>query len=184
MPVTAIEQLCASHDGSEDFFFRFRDLACRMEGVLDVSVIAAREESGDYRPRNVFASAPIRFLDEAVGEVRVFLRMDAFRESSPLPVARFLARQLGIAIQASAVYAANRELRERRAETEAELHEHKLMERARGVIETRRLIPAGEGERLLKKASEQAGKNPRDVARGIVEAANKNPWRFRREFWA
>jgi len=182
--ITAIKRLCAAHDGSADFFGRFRALALEMNGVLDVSITAIGHEGWDQRPENVFASAPVRFLDETLGELRVFLRVESFRESSPLPLARFLAAQLGIAIQAASVYAANRELRERRAETEAELQEHKLMERARGVIETRRLIPAGEGERLLKKASEQAGRNPRDVARGIVAAANRNPWRFRREFWA
>lgn len=180
----AVSQLCASYRGEEDFFTKFQALARQFEGVDDVLVVAAGHENITEPREHVFASEPIRFMDHVVGELRVYIRLEAFRHSSPTPVAKFLAKQLGLAVQAAALQASNAALQEHLAGLEAEVHERKLLERARGVIESRKLIPAGEGERLLKKLSHQSGRNLSDVARGIVATANKNPWKFRREFWA
>jgi hypothetical protein len=184
MTVFSISKLCISYRGGKQFFEQFRTLARQFDGVYEVAVVAAGEMPRAQRPGIVFASAPIRYLDETVGELHMFFDAARFQDRSPLTLVKQLARQLGIAIQAAAIQTRNGDLKAHMAGLEAEIHEHKLMERARGVIESRRLIPKGEGERLLKKVSAQSGKTLREVARGIVSSANKNPWKFRREFWA
>lgn len=184
MTTFLISRLCVSYQGGDEFFAKFQFLARQLRGVEEVVVLAAGEQATGHRPGKVFASAPIRYLDEIVGELHLFFNIECFRSDSPLPLAKFLAKQLGIAIQSAAVQASNTALQERLAGLQSELHEHKLLERARGVIESRKLIPTGEGQRLMQKVSTQSGKTLRDVAQGIVAAANKNPWRFRREFWA
>jgi hypothetical protein len=176
----AVARLCASYCGGDDFFPRFRALAREFEGVDDVAFAGL----GEDKQAGVCSVEPVRFMDETVGELRVFLNMEAFRESSPAPLTRFLAKQLGNAVRSAAIHASNAALQEHLAGLEAEVHERKLLDRARGVIESRKLIPAGEGERLLKKLSDQSGRNLRDLAKGIVTTAAKNPWKFRREFCA
>jgi hypothetical protein len=179
-----LSELCASHRGENDFFAKFATLAVRFEGVENVMLLATGERPPVARPGKIFASAPIRYLDQIVGELHMFFNVQSFRESSPLPLVKLLAKQVEMAIQAAAVHASHGILQEYRAGLEAEIHEHKLLERARGVIESRRLIPPGEGKRLMQKVSDKSGKTLRDVARGIVTSANRNPWKFRREFWA
>jgi hypothetical protein len=179
-----VSQLCAAYRGEEDFFSRFRALALQFEGVDDVIILAAGQTRVKTEGGKFFATEPVRCMKEVVGELVVYIQIDAFRNSSPMPVTKFLARQLEIAVQSAAIHASNLALQQHLAGLEAEVSERKLLERARGVIESRRLIPAGEGERLLKKLSDQSGRNLKDVAQGIVATANKNPWRFRREFWA
>ncbi len=184
----AVSQLCASYRGEADFFSKFRRLAREFEGVDDVVVLAAGSAAPHERRQatlgRLLASEPVRLMNEVVGELLVYLSIDAFRNSSPMPVTRFLAKQLGAALQSAAIHSSNLALQEHLAGLEAEVRERKLLDRACGVIESRRLIPAGEGERLLKKLSDQSGRNLSDVASGIVATANKNPWKFRREFWA
>lgn len=169
----SIAQLCASYQGGEDFFPRFQALARQFDGVRDIAILAAGERPDVHGPEKFFASAPIRHLDEVVGEVHMFFDPARFQERSPLPLVKYLAKQLGIAIQAAAVHQCHAALRQHLAGLEGEIHEHKLLERARGVIESRKLIPAGEGQRLMRKVSAQSGKTLRDVAQGIVAAANK-----------
>jgi hypothetical protein len=180
----SVSQLCTLYQGEQDFFSKFRALARRYKGVEDVAVLAAGERAMGQRPGIAFAPAPVRFLGEVVGELHLYFESESFHSRSPQQLVNFLAKQLGIAIQAAAVQASNAALQEHLEGIRAEIREHKLLERARGVIESQRLIPAGEGQRLMRKVSEQSGKKLKDVAQGIVAAANKNPWKFRREFWA
>ena len=181
----SLSLLCASHTGKAGFLEKFRSLARQFDGVEEVVMVAAgREDSAATRPGKVFTSTPIRVLGEVVGELQVFVRITCFKDSSPLPLTRFLARQLEAALRGSAIYLSNSALTRQLAKLEDEVQEHKLFERARGIIESQRLIPAGQGARLLKKVSRQSGKNLRELANGILAAAEKNPWQFRKEFYA
>lgn len=180
----AISLLCGAHAGEPGFFDRFRSLAKRFDGVEEVAMVAVGETDGTVRPSNVFTTAPLRVAEEVVGELRVYIRVGAFRESTPLPLTRFLARQLEAALRGSAIHVSHSMLRDELAKLQNEVLEDKLFERARGIIESQRLIPAGQGARLLRKVSHQSGKNMRQLAKGILAAAEKNPWRFRKEFYA
>ena len=184
MTAFSISKLCISYHGGNDFFDRFRSLAIQIRGVQDIVVVSTGDKQDGPRPGKIFASAPIRYLDNTVGELHLYFDPAQFEDRSPLPLVRQLARQMGIALQVAAIQACNGDLKEYMAGLEMQIHERKLLERARGVIERRRLIPKGEGERLLKKVSAQSGRTLRDVARAIVSSANRNPWKFRREFWA
>jgi hypothetical protein len=184
MTAFSISTLCASYRGEGDFFTKFQNLALGFNGVEHVAVLPAGERPEAPQPGKNFTSAPVRYLDEVVGEVHLFFDLRRVSDDGSLRLVKFLANQLGMAIQSAAVYASNEALQGHLTGLQAEVHEHKLLERARGVIESCRLIPAGEGQRLMKKVSAQSGKTLRDVARGIVASANRNPWKFRREFWA
>ena len=184
MTAFLISQLCASYRRESDFLTKFQNLARRFEGVQYIVVIAAGEKPGPSGPGTAIASAPIRYLGETIGELRLFFDVLLMPNDRALDLAKLLSGQLGMAIQSAAVHTMKEALQGDLAGLDAQLHEHKLLERARGVIESCRLIPTGEGQRLMKKASAQSGKTLRDMANGIVASANRNPWKFRREFWA
>jgi hypothetical protein len=169
----SLSLLCASYIGGDDFFPKFRSLAIQFPGVDDVVVLAAGEEDSQHHPGNMFASAQIQVMGRIVGDLRVYIRLSAFAESSPMPVTRFLAQQLSLALQSAAIHSSHSALQSQLNELEEKVTEHKLVERARGWIESHRLIPAGEGTRLLKKVSHQSGRRVQEVAKGIVAAAGK-----------
>jgi hypothetical protein len=173
MTAFLISQLCASYRGEDDFFTRFQSLARCFCEVEHIDVLAVGERRKEPRPGKIFASAPVRYLDEVVGEVHLFFDILKFPNDRPLHLVKFLAKHLGMAIQSAAVYAANEALQGHLAGLKAEVDEHKLLERARGVIESRRLIPAGEGQRLMKKVSDQSGKALQDVAQRIIDSAHR-----------
>jgi hypothetical protein len=173
MPAFLISQLCASYRGEADFFIKFQELARRFSEVDHVTVVSVGERLKEPRPGKVFASAPVRYLDDVVGEVHLFFDIRKFPNDRPLQLVKFLARQLGMAIQAAATYASYQALQAHLAGLQTAVHEHKLIERARGVIESHRLVPAGEGQRLMKKVSDQSGQSLQDVARRIVESADR-----------
>ena len=115
---------------------------------------------------------PVKCFSEVVGELQVLGAGDL----NPEPLAKYLAGQLGIALQGVAVRRSQAILENRAVRLLGEIEEHKLLEKARGVIETRRLIPAGHGQRLMRKVSAQSGRKLRELAQGIVNSANRNPW--------
>ncbi len=183
--IRSICQLCASHTGKPGFFERFRFLARQFEGIDEVIMIdAGRESAAGIRPGKVYTSAPIRVMGEVVGRLQVYIRVRAFRDSTPLPLTNFLGRQLESALRGSAIHVSHSVLTNQLAVLESEVQEHKLIERARGFIESKRLIPTGHGARLLEKVSRQSGKNLQELARGILTAAEKSPWRFRKQHFA
>jgi hypothetical protein len=137
----SISLLCASYRGGADFIEKFRALARRFDGVDEVLVLAAGEERSQHRPGNVFTSAPVRVMGEVVGELQVFIRISSFRDSSPLPLTKFLAGQLGMALQFGGIHSSRRALEGHLAQFETEVREHKILERARGLMASRKLIP-------------------------------------------
>lgn len=72
----------------------------------------------------------------------MYFDLKHFQSGSLLPLANFLAEQLGIAVQSAAVKTSNATLKKYMAGLRDEIQEHKFLEWARGVIEWRRLIPA------------------------------------------
>lgn len=181
MTTFSISELCASYGGEGGFFARFQGLARQMDGVQDVVVVA----SGERLARaGCFVAVPMKHFDEVVGELHLFYDLKHFENRSPLALAKLLAGKLGIALQGAALRRSNAILQNEFAELLTDIEEHKLLEKARGVIESRPLIPAGEGQQLMRKVSAQSGRKLRDLAQGIVSSANRNPWRFRREFLA
>jgi hypothetical protein len=189
MTTFSISELCASYGGEGGFFARFQGLARQLDGVQDVVVVASEEcpvRAGSFVSARVSAlvSAPVKHFEEVVGELHLVYDPRSFENRSASALAGFLAGQLGFALQGAAIQRSNVILQNELEELLAGIQEHKLLEKARGVIESRPLIPAGEGQRLLRKVSAQSGRNLRDLAQGIVSSANRNPWKFRREFWA
>jgi hypothetical protein len=181
MTTFSISELCVSYSGEGDFFTRFQGLARKLDGVHDVVVGISGERS--VRAGS-FVSAPVKHFDQVVGELHLVYDPRGFENRNPSALAKFLAGQVGIALQGATIQRSNAILQNELEELLAGIQEHKLLEKAKGVIESRPLIPAGEGQRLMRKVSAQSGRRLRDLAQGIVSSANRNPWKFRREFLA
>lgn len=181
----SISLLCASYrgDAPAEFINQFRTLARQFSGVEDVVLLAAAEDRNQQRPGNMLTSIPIRVLGEEVGELQVFIRIQAFKNSSPLPLTKFLAHHLIIALQSAALHSSHRALRAELEQLDGKVEEHRLVERARGILESQRLIPPGDAKRLLGKASRQTGLNLRQMAKNIVSTERRSALRVRREMF-
>jgi hypothetical protein len=181
----SISLLCASYrgDAPAEFLNQFRTLARQYTGVEEVVLLAAGEDRGQQRPGNMLTSIPIRVMDEVVGELQVYIRIQAFQDSSPLPLTRFLAHHLTLALQSAGLHSSHRALRAELEQLDGKVSEHRLVERARGILESQRLIPAGEGKRLLGKVSRQSGRNLREIAKSIVATERRSALRVRRELF-
>jgi ANTAR domain len=181
----SISLLCASYRGDEpaEFINQFRTLARQFAGVDDVVLLAAVEDRNQQRPGNMLTSIPIRVLGEVVGELQVYIRIQAFKNSSPLPLTKFLAHHLTIALQSAALHSSHRALRAELERLDGKVEEHRLVERARGILESQRLIPPGDARRLLGKASRQTGLNLRQMAKNIVSTERRSALRVRREMF-
>jgi hypothetical protein len=181
----SISLLCASYrgDAQAEFLNEFRTLARQYEGVDDVVLLAAGENHSQQRPGKMLTSIPIRVMDEVVGELQVYIQIQAFRDSSPLPLTRFLAHHLTLALHSAALYNSHRALSAELARLDGKVAEHRVVERAKGILESQRLIPPGEGKRLLGKVSRQSGRNLREIATSIVATERRSTLRMRRDLF-
>jgi LytS/YehU family sensor histidine kinase len=181
----SISILCASYRGDEraTFLKEFRTLARQYEGVDDVVLLAAEEDHSQPRPGKMRTAIPIRVMDEVVGQLHVYFRIKAFQDSSPMPLARFLAHHLTLALHSAALHHSNRALNAELASLDGKVSEHRMVERARGILESQRLIPAGDAKRLLGKVSRESGRNLREIAKSIVASERRSAMRLRRNLF-
>lgn len=181
----SISLFCASYRGNapEQFLNQFRMLARQFEGVDDVALVAAGEDGGRNRPGNTLTSIPIQVLDKVVGELQVYIRLKSFQHSSPLPLTRFLAHHLTSALHSAAIHSSHRALHAELAHLGGKVAEHRLVERARGILESQKLIPAGEAKRLLTQVSRNSGRNLREIARSIVATERRTALRLRQRMF-
>ena len=170
--IYAVSSAVASSLDAQRKAERIADLATEVPGIQSIQFDGLDIEAGDTgSPAIAVASAEIAAKGRRFGEVHIRFDLGKTTVESPVRLARFIGRQLGLVLAGAETAAANEALERELARMDEDLSTRKVFHRARGILARDLGVTEQHAGNMLRVHSRRTGRPLGQIAEAVVTAS-------------